>query len=853
MKKRTLYSLVVSLTLFAVMFITCGLIGVTGNKDAYAETSKPETETFVMRSGASIKYSDPSGIRFTTYVNPEYYNGLVEDGKAFHFGTIYAPATAYSGSIDDFTHASEVENGVSDIKIDKDIYWGADTVNDVEYMTYNTVQLYNENARNNGYYGVKMMAKSYVWIDENGNGEEDAGEYTYVANGVVRSIAQVAASALADGNDSEYIDAIPQYALGSGSVTLNDIDYHKSGNNSLETGRANQDYIYLPSGGTADFSYTPALLHTGDYMTAASDYAVTYGSGNDSVFTVDGGTITAVGAGTASLTAGVGTRVVAPVTTVSVVSPASSTYNRSGLAVTYQFDDVSYYGDSHILTFDADYINGKIAEGYNSVQVTMTIPSNGGSGISVRLYIDNTENKIASADTMDTSVSGTYDLVSDKAYSVVFRQSVDTTLDMTVVLQFNKDVMAYKESNGAEIGYAYTTTENYLGELMTFTFNSVPNASFNRFYFNESFIAEKMAAGYNKVEFNIYTWGSKVADLYENTTQIGTMNSNGRDPFTCGEIALTENAYYYIRLYHNIGDESADITVTVQFIKPVYAYTESNNAKIEFTSTTTEDSSGELMTFTFNSVPSATYNRFYFDESFIAEKMAAGYDKVEFIVYTWGSKVAELYENTTQKGTLSTNGRDPFTCGEIALTENAYYYIRLYHNVGSPSANIAITVRFTSPAQRAFNILATASSYGNHYHGTFGGVSSSGNSVSVVAGKGAGSDHRGFTLTPAAIQAMYDLGFSAVTFTVNSPTGYIDIYNMTDPENCVIGTRANIVGGDNYFANGTITLNLANIVTDTAKAMASEGIKFVVTDGASWIAYTTNCTVTFSNITFTPV
>ena len=853
MKKRTLYSLVVSLTLFAVMFITCGLIGVTGNKDAYAETSKPETETFVMRSGASIKYSDPSGIRFTTYVNPEYYNGLVEDGKAFHFGTIYAPATAYSGSIDDFTHASEVENGVSDIKIDKDIYWGADTVNDVEYMTYNTVQLYNENARNNGYYGVKMMAKSYVWIDENGNGEEDAGEYTYVANGVVRSIAQVAASALADGNDSEYIDAIPQYALGSGSVTLNDIDYHKSGNNSLETGRANQDYIYLPSGGTADFSYTPALLHTGDYMTAASDYAVTYGSGNDSVFTVDGGTITAVGAGTASLTAGVGTRVVAPVTTVSVVSPASSTYNRSGLAVTYQFDDVSYYGDSHILTFDADYINGKIAEGYNSVQVTMTIPSNGGSGISVRLYIDNTENKIASADTMDTSVSGTYDLVSDKAYSVVFRQSVDTTLDMTVVLQFNKDVMAYKESNGAEIGYAYTTTDNYLGELMTFTFNSVPNASFNRFYFNESFIAEKMAAGYNKVEFNIYTWGSKVADLYENTTQIGTMNSNGRDPFTCGEIALTENAYYYIRLYHNIGDESADITVTVQFIKPVYAYTESNNAKIEFTSTTTEDSSGELMTFTFNSVPSATYNRFYFDESFIAEKMAAGYDKVEFIVYTWGSKVAELYENTTQKGTLSTNGRDPFTCGEIALTENAYYYIRLYHNVGSPSANIAITVRFTSPAQRAFNILATASSYGNHYHGTFGGVSSSGNSVSVVAGKGAGSDHRGFTLTPAAIQAMYDLGFSAVTFTVNSPTGYIDIYNMTDPENCVIGTRANIVGGDNYFANGTITLNLANIVTDTAKAMASEGIKFVVTDGASWIAYTTNCTVTFSNITFTPV
>ena len=996
MKKRTLYSIVVSLALFAVMFITCGLIGVTGNKDAYAETSKPETLTFAMRSGASIKYSDPSGIRFTTYVNSDYYNSLVEDEKAFHFGTIYAPATAYSGSIDDFTHASEVENGVSDIKIDKDMYWGADTVNDVEYMTYNTVQLYSESARNNGYYGVKMLAKSYVWIDENGNGLEDAGEYTYVANGVVRSIAQVAASALADGNDSEYIDAIPGYALNAknlvGSndtaVTVNGFTYHKDGANSLDSSRNNQDYIYLPSGGTADFSYTPALLHTGDYMTAASDYAVTYGSGNDSVFTVDGGTITAVGAGTASLTAGVGTRVVAPVTTVSVVSPASSTYNRSGLAVTYQFDDVSYYGDSHILTFDADYINGKIAEGYNSVQVTMTIPSNGGSGISVRLYIDDTENKIASADTTDTSVSGTYDLVSDKAYSVVFRQSVDTTLDMTVVLQFNKDVTAYSSgdgiytdyvannatltasattvnansetttytvniknntytflnfnvpfinekiaagytkvafyigpwsgykqtilegtnldpitqlfpsggnpsygpvaltadseyrlrfylgtttditvtvtfikdadvisyclANGAEFGVSSSTTCDAEGEIITYTFANVTNSEYVYYDFNASYINEKVAEGCETVTFKFEQWGYKAVTLYKNG--VLTQSPAAASPaITLTAEDISANDYFRIVLMHNINNNApANITIKATFDKPVCAYKESNNAKIEFTSTTTKDSSGELMTFTFNSVPNATYNRFYFDENFIAKKMAAGYNKVEFNIYTWGAKVAELYENTTQIGSMSTNGRDPFTCGEIALTENAYYYIRLYHNVGSAPADITVTVRFTTPEQQAFNILATASSYGNHYHGTFGGVSSSGNSVSVVAGKGAGSDYRGFTLTPAAIQAMYNLGFSAVTFTVNSPTGYIDLYNMADAANCVIGTRANIIGGNNYFANGTITLNLANLVND-ATAMASEGVKFVVTNDASWTVYATNCTVTFSDITFTPV
>ena len=985
MKKRTLYTLVITLTLFAVMFITGGLMGLKGDKKAYAVTPKPEPTEFAMHSGASVRYSNPSGIRFTTYVNPEYYADLVASGKTFHFGTIYAPATAYSGTIEDFTHASTVTDGVNDIVIDEEGYWGTDTVNEVEYKIYNTVQLYSENARDNGYYGVKMFAKSYVWIDDNENGTEDAGEYTYV-DGVVRSIAQVAASALLDGDDNEYLDAIPGYALNA-VFTVNGFEYHKNGANSFDSSRDNQDYIYLPVGGTCDVK--PVLKHSGAYMTAASDYAVTYGSGNDSVFTVDGGTITAVGAGTASLTAGVGTRVVAPDTTVSVISPASSVEDSDTLTQTYSFDDVSYYGDSHILTFDADYINDKIAEGYNSVQVTMNIPSNGGTGISVRLYIGDTENKIASGDTTHTSVSGTYLLFSDKAYSVLFRQSVATTLDMTVILQFNKedviayssgsgvytdrvayndtltasattvndnsetttytvtianntytflnfnaslinekitagytkvafyigpwsgykqtilegtnldpitqlfsgggnpsygpvaltadseyrlrfylgtttditvtvtfikdaDVISYCLANGAEFGVSSSTTCDAEGEIITYTFENVTDSKDVYYDFNASYINEKVAEGCETVTFKFEQSGYKAVTLYKNG--VLTQSPAAANPaITLTAEDISANDYFRIVLMHNINsDKPASITIKATFDKPVYAYKESNNAKIEFTSTTTEDSSGKLMTFTFNSVPNATYNRFYFGENFIAEKMAAGYNKVEFNIYTWGAKVANLYENTTQIGSMSTNGRDPFTCGEIALTENAYYYIQLYHNVGSAPADITVTVRFTTPEQQAFNILATASSYGNHYHGTFGGVSSSGNSVSVVAGKGAGSDYRGFTLTPAAIQAMYNLGFSAVTFTVNSPTGYIDLYNMADPANCVIGTRANIVGGDHYFANGTITLNLANLVNDSL-AKASEGLKFVVTNDASWTVYATNCTVTFSDITFTPV
>ena len=854
MKKRTLFSLVITLTLFAVMFITGGLMGLNGSKNAYAVTPKPETDTFAMRQGASIKNSDPSGIRFTTYVDPDYYGSLVESGKEFHFGTIYAPATAYSGTIEEFTHESvlddEKSNEVNDVVVsNEEAFWGTDTVNEKDYKIYNTVQMYSENARNNGYYGVKIFARSYVCVD---------GVYTY-ADGVVRSIAQVAASALASGEDSEYIDVIPDYALGAKNVvgtndtavTVNGFTYHKDGVNSGNSSRNNQDYIYLPVGGTCDFKYTPALKHSGDYMTGIEDYEITYSSGNESVFTVNGnGTITAVGVGSAVLTASVGTNVVAPVCTVNVIN-ATTESNAQGVAESYLLDDVTYYADSHILNFDAAYIANKMAAGYTHVQFTVNCPGTGNK--SVRLLVNAAETTIASGAGAESFVSDIVELASDTTYSILCRQSTAETLDMTVVAQFIKPINAYKESNNSAIDYTSVTsttiTEN---DTITYTFKSVSNATFNRFYFTESYIAEKMAEGYTYVSFVIDTWGNKEAWLYENETEKGHVLTNGNDPFDCGIIPLTEDAYYYIRLYHNVGGAPANITVTVKFIKPVYAYKESDNAKIEFTCTTTEDSSGELMTFTFDDVPNATFNRFYFGENFIAEKMAAGYNKVEFNIYTWGAKVANLYENTTQIGSMSTNGRDPFTCGEIALTENAYYYIQLYHNVGSAPADITVTVRFTTPEQQAFNILATASSYGNHYHGTFGGVSSSGNSVSVVAGKGGGSDYRGFTLTPAAIQAMYNLGFSAVTFTVNSPTGYIDLYNMADPANCVIGTRANIVGGDHYFANGTITLNLANLVND-ATAMASEGIKFVVTNDASWTVYATNCTVTFSDITFTPV
>ena len=298
---------------------------------------------------------------------------------------------------------------------------------------------------------------------------------------------------------------------------------------------------------------------------------------------------------------------------------------------------------------------------------------------------------------------------------------------------------------------------------------------------------------------------------------------------------------------------SADIKIVVQFIKPsqftgsVYAYEESDNSAIDFTEeTSTTITENDTITYTFKSVPNASFNRFYFTDSYIAEKIAEGYTDVSFVVSTWGSKEATLYENETEKGSVKTNGNDGFSCGVIPLTENAYYYIRLYHNLPTGAAepsDIKIVVKFMKPEA----VIFSADSWGYHFHGAAKGVSANNGVLSVSATK-TQSDFRGFTLKPSAIQALYDLGYGTLSFTITSPSGYIDIYNMADPSSCIIQTPIAIVGTEYYYASGTtITLNLVNLVSDTA-LMTGEGLKFVVTSTAGWTAYDQDCTVTFSDI-----
>ena len=535
-------------------------------------------------------------------------------------------------------------------------------------------------------------------------------------------------------------------------------------------------------------------------------------------------------------------------------TPIRYTSVAEGNTVTYTFESVPNATFNRFY-FNESFIAEKIAAGYTGV--SFVIDTWGSKAAT--LYENDTVKGSVTTNGSDPFDCGVIPLTEDASYYIRLYHNLPTgnakPSDITVVVQFVKDVYAYRESGSVEIGYtAVTGTTATENDTVTYTFEAVENGTFNRFCFNESFFAEKIAAGYTDVRFVIDTWGNKEADLYENENLIGHVLTNGSDAFDCGVVPLTENAYYYIRLYHNLptGDaKPSDITVIVQFLKPVYAYKESDNSAIGYTAVTgTTLSENDTVTYTFESVENGTFNRFCFNESFFAEKIAEGYTQVSFVIDTWGNKEADLYENENLIGHVLTNGSDAFDCGVIPLTANADYNIRLYHNLPTGDAkpsDITVIVQFIKPESA---VLSKADSWGYHYHGIATGVSANNGEVSVSAAKYA-SQFRGFTLKPSAIRALYDLGYGAVSFTITVPDGcYIDIYNMVDPASCIAETPIYIDGTEYYYASGTtVTLNLSNLVSDTA-LMNGEGIKFVVTSTAGWTAYDQDCTVTFSDIEF---
>ena len=251
----------------ALSALTFGLVGTAAytltTVNAENEAPAITTATFEMEVGGSVRTKNPTGIRFTTYVNETYYASL--ENQDFGFGTLVMPKSLLGEA--ELTHAV---TSAADIEVQ---VWADSEVEN--YMRYTAVLTDIPDTR----YAEVLVARSYVRIGT---------EYTYATNPQERSIAEIAAKALAanekdeDGVLLSYVEAV---ATG---VTLDKAD------------------AVVATGGNVTLAAT----------TAPFGYAVVWETSNPEIATVKNGVVTGVAEGEVVITAKFGTKTAACVVTV---------------------------------------------------------------------------------------------------------------------------------------------------------------------------------------------------------------------------------------------------------------------------------------------------------------------------------------------------------------------------------------------------------------------------------------------------------------------------------------------------------------------------------------------------------
>lgn len=721
MKRKTLINAVLVLSILAVTFIAGGIMSIRNSKVTYADTVSKPTPTkedgFAMSEGASLWNGDPSGIRFTTYVNTEYYEELVSSGKKFHFGTIYAPATVYTGDIENFNHS--VKN-INDITIDRETNWGTDTVGGTVYKTYHTVQLYTLNARNNGYYGVKMLGRSYVYIDDDNDKAVDEGEYHYV-DGVVRSVAQVASTALANGNTSVFVDNIPQYVLNEtllfNRLKGNDADNAEKTKSIYEGANC----IGLPVGYDCSLTAVPTLDHTGSYMTPATDYDVAYSSSDEDVATIEeNGTVSALGAGDTTLNANIGTVITPATCKVYAADPVTSydynaTYTQVSQTVTYTLEGVEDRKDVYFC-LNEDYINERVSAGYTNVTFSVEWPV--GGGVSKKVFIiknADSSHPQDSGTTAETSWTSSAESLALNDYFLIqsrfVRNSGSDPMDVTITAEFSYATLVTADYNSDTPITISAATQAYTqnGETITYTFDDVPYGdSTSAFRFSSNLINTKIDEGYDYVQFYISApktgwkriWISSSAGYAS-----GAITSNyGLDSPT---LSLSKDVSYTININQSItASDPSDIDCRLTFTKSVKAY-KRDEFGTEYYGTSSiswesysETEVSQAVKYTFANVPKSTYCYFRFTAPFINDRIAEGYTTVALTV----SSTHTIYMDLTMGGTgisseadyhTAINGKT-YTFVTKTLATDSYYYARVNHANGNDYEDITVTATFSS-------------------------------------------------------------------------------------------------------------------------------------------------------------
>ena len=258
----------------SIAFLAAALL-LCGSALALTGVSANESAgAFEMETGAEVRLDDPSGIRFITKVDQAFIDNLEAENpdKEISFGTEIKPEG----------------KDVAPLDIPQTV-WAAESTETVKYFKAVLTDIPESQ------YLTKLTATAYYAVD---------GVKTYAENPQTRSIAYVASAAIAAGNDSAELTAIIDAAVAE--ISLGE-----------------------------DFT-----LNVGDEKTLAvtggEDLVVKFSTDNDAVATVDeNGVVRAVGAGTANITATLGSRTDSVAVTVNAVKKLFYSFEEEEIGAVY--------------------------------------------------------------------------------------------------------------------------------------------------------------------------------------------------------------------------------------------------------------------------------------------------------------------------------------------------------------------------------------------------------------------------------------------------------------------------------------------------------------------------------------
>lgn len=276
MKKRWLAAA------FAAVAAGCLLTG--GIVSAGAETPAEQPGTFAFVNGASVRYSDPTGLRFTVQMDAATYTGLVEAG-AYKDGrsmSVYiAPADYFESAAGDY--AAVAERAVeAEIGADK-IYQNAEEYGSEIYLAnavLTNVLYENVNREFQAIAAIESADADPVWSEPSD----------------VRSVAYVASAALTEEETDETQSAVLNGFVQKAIAEAGDVaeeEFNEDGSYEVAVSMESELFLEPEGSGTLALSVSPA-----------ADLYVKWTSGNPDVATVDeNGKVTAVSEGVANITA----------------------------------------------------------------------------------------------------------------------------------------------------------------------------------------------------------------------------------------------------------------------------------------------------------------------------------------------------------------------------------------------------------------------------------------------------------------------------------------------------------------------------------------------------------------------